>query len=778
MRLKDIPIQLKLLVVPAALLVMMVAVALFVSRGFEGMEQALGQLLSSLHKRSTLIADAQRRATAAQGEMYRIVGLLGTKGDVAQIRTQAESVLDEIDRLERDFMSLQSIGEMSELEMRANDAVLESLRDYKASVEQAAAALESDIPIAIMFIVGVEQSYDRVRQTIDRLLAILQERNQAIYDAALEQADQGRNVTLLIIVAAVFVVIALAEMAHRLISRPLNAIASAMSRLAEGETARLVPPTTRRDEVGKMAKALEVFRESAIRLNALVTELRETQSLLRLVLDTIPIRVFWKDADLRLQGSNIAFARDHGFTSSEAVVGKADLAFGDEAMASAWRSAEAGVVERGETILNRDDVCHERGGTERWLRSSRVPMTDAAGRVVGVLGTYEDVTAVKETERKFLQAQRMQAVGQLTGGIAHDFNNLLNIILGNLDLALDEQAPSAQRSAYLTRATEAAEKGASLVQQLLAYSRRQNLEPQAVRVADLVEETRTMLARALGEMTEFRVDLPNELWPCLADPVLMESALLNLAINARDAMQNGGTFTIAGANRRIDESDEAAARGVTPGDYVELTVTDTGNGIPKELRDHVFEPFFTTKEIGEGSGLGLSMVYGFTKQLGGGVTLESEVGRGTSFRLYLPRSEAKPEVIRSSADGAVPAAEGETILLVEDEPDLRSLTKTMLEGLGYRVIDASDSSDALGHLKSNGAIDLLLSDIIIPGGKNGWQLGEEASALRPALQLLFMSGYAEHGNLEGSPPHDVRNMLKKPFRLAELAAAVRTALAN
>jgi len=375
------------------------------------------------------------------------------------------------------------------------------------------------------------------------------------------------------------------------------------------------------------------------------------------------------------------------------------------------------------------------------------------------------------SEQALQQAQKMEAVGRLTGGIAHDFNNLLTAISGNIDLAARRLNPPDERiTRALNAARQASQRAATLVQRLLAFSR---LHPQEVRAVDinrLVQSMSELLHRTLSERVTIETVLGSGLWKCAVDPNQLENAIINLAVNARDAMPNGGRLTIETANAFLDEIYAArAGSNVKPGPFVMVAVSDTGTGIAPEVRDKIFEPFFTTKPVGAGSGLGLSMVYGFAKQSGGHVQVYSEPGEGTSFKLYFPRlpDDTAVPAWEAPADATVPAAQAasqrERILLVEDDEDVRRYVAEALRDLGYRVETAPEASTALALLDTDAPLDLLLTDVVLPGGMNGRQLAERARELRPNLRVLFATGYTRNAIIhQGRLDADV-DLLVKPF---------------
>jgi PAS domain S-box-containing protein len=389
-----------------------------------------------------------------------------------------------------------------------------------------------------------------------------------------------------------------------------------------------------------------------------------------------------------------------------------------------------------------------------------------------------DMTDRVSLEGQLRQAQKMEAVGQLTGGVAHDFNNILTVIMGMTEVLASEVSADPRLTPLVAAIDEATSRGAELTRRMLAFARKQPLQPLVVDLNEIVSGTTAMLRRTLGEDIAVKLVLADGLWPALADRSQIEDALLNLAVNARDAMPSGGRLVIETTNVNLDEQYAAHNLEVTPGDYVCVSVSDSGGGIPPEILERVFEPFFTTKEVGRGTGLGLSMVYGFAKQSGGHVKIYSEVGHGTRVTLYLPRTAAAEREAEPVAPPAVRAhpAGHETILVVEDSESVRKVAVSILRGLGYQVLEAEDGPSALTILAGGEEIDLLFTDLIMPNGMDGEELLKRAHVLRPGLKALFTSGYSEHflqsrGNADAGVP-----LLNKPYRVQKLSEAVRKAL--
>jgi PAS domain S-box-containing protein len=387
-----------------------------------------------------------------------------------------------------------------------------------------------------------------------------------------------------------------------------------------------------------------------------------------------------------------------------------------------------------------------------------------------------DLTERKRTEEQLVQAQKMETVGQLSGGIAHDFNNLLTVIVGNAEF-LGEKLKSRQDLKQLADDIgRAGDRGAELTQRLLAFGRRQILRPVEIECNDLLDSMHKLLRRTLREDIEIKTDFDPDIPSAFADPAQLESAVLNIALNAQDAMPAGGRLTISTANASLDDHYKSLHPEVLPGEYVLVSITDDGEGMPKDVIERVFEPFFTTKEVGKGSGLGLSMVYGFVKQSNGHVSIYSEPGLGTTIRIYLPRGTTKSTralTPQSVTDNESLPKGAETVMIVEDDPFVRSYAVLRLESLGYSVVSAVDGADALQKLRADIHVDILFTDIVMPGGINGWELADLARQLRPGLPVLLTSGYAletlaKHGQLRAGAV-----VLTKPYRKADLARRLR-----
>lgn len=511
----------------------------------------------------------------------------------------------------------------------------------------------------------------------------------------------------------------------------------------------------------------------------------ERESTLRTLVDTAPdgIAIYDADAD-RFLDVNANVLRMTRRTREEFLATR--LGGTSPVEAPDGRPAQVYLREKVEEALSGKEVTFE------WM-SEPVPgeaiptqmhmvrFPSKTGRLVRF--SVLDITAWKEAEerRKELEAQlrqsqKLEAVGQLTGGIAHDFNNLLTVIMGNLEL-LRENLEDSGDLELLQGALTAAERSALLTQRLLAFARRQTLDSRAVVLGELVEGLLGLMGRSLGETISVSANFPPELWVVQVDPGQLEHALINLAVNAMDAMPRGGDLFLEGSNTAV-EPEVAEKWGGTPGEYVCLSVTDTGTGMDPQVRERAVDPFFTTKEVGAGSGLGLSMVYGFVKQSGGFIKVYSELGRGTVVQLFLPRwgGEAASSTTPEGQGQKLPMGRGEVILLVEDEPLLLKLDASLCERLGYLVIPAPDAQSALASLGGEMKVDLLFTDVVLPGGMDGVQLARRARERIPFLPVIFTSGYAEQAMGKMVQGISDFQLIKKPFDSRTLAMRLGAAL--
>ena len=501
--------------------------------------------------------------------------------------------------------------------------------------------------------------------------------------------------------------------------------------------------------------------------------LRESEGRYRRIVETATEGISFLDAELRITFANGAFARMLGYTPEEMIGTPVEQYTFPEEFDESREHMDArrrGVVEQYERRLRR------KNGTECWCLNSGMPILDSDGRFAGSFGMFTDITERRQLEAQLHQSQKLEAIGHLAGGVAHDFNNILAVILGYGELAQEQMGPEHPARERIDEMVNAAERAAGLTRQLLAFSRQQVVQPKVLDLNTIVADTQKMLGRLIGEDVDVVIHTALGLGAVKADPGQIEQVILNLAVNARDAMPKGGRLTLETANVEFDEGYATAHPPAMPGRYVLLAVSDTGIGMDEETKSRIFEPFFTTKPMGEGTGLGLATVYGIVKQSDGFIWVYTEPGRGTTFKIYLPRVDE--ETTAGGAWTAPAEASGgtETILVAEDTEALGRMIRTTLEGRGYTVLLASDGEEALKLAREHtGPIHLLLTDVVMPK-MGGGEMGKQLSALRPGIRVLYMSGYtdgviSQHGVLKEGV-----HLLQKPFTGRKLAQAVREAL--
>ncbi len=509
--------------------------------------------------------------------------------------------------------------------------------------------------------------------------------------------------------------------------------------------------------------------------------LRESEEKFRELYDHAPVGYQEFDIEGRLRNINLTELEMMGY-SYEEMIGQPVWKFlvEEEKARHTILAKLAGSVPPSQDLER--DLRRKNGTILPVLIRDRM-LRDEQGRITGMRSTIQDITELKRAEEEktalqeqLRQSQKMEAIGQLAGGIAHDFNNLLTIIKGYSQLALFELGNDAPLRNSMEEIQKAANRAADLTRQLLAFSRRQILETKVFDLNTRLKDLDKMLRRIIGEDIELVVLPGKDLGTVKADPGQIEQMVFNLAVNARDAMPSGGKLTLKTANLELDEAYAQAHTGVTPGQYVMLSVSDAGTGMPPEVRDHVFEPFFTTKEKGKGTGLGLSTVYGIVKQSGGNIWVYSEPGKGTTFKIYLPRVDEPLEEQRKETTREELSKGGETILVVEDEKEVRKLVIRVLEEQGYKILEASSGEDALPICKEHQKpIHLLLTDVVMPG-MNGQALAESAASFHPKMKVLYMSGYPDNTIVR----HDIldpgTNYIQKPFAMEGLTTKVREVL--
>ena len=493
-------------------------------------------------------------------------------------------------------------------------------------------------------------------------------------------------------------------------------------------------------------------------------DLRASQQRLRAVLEQAPVILWTTDADMRVTSSIGAGLAPLGVAPDASIGRRVEEIVGPGHIG----------LEQHRSALNGETVIGEAEWKGRRYESVLQPFRDHEGRITGSLGVAVDITEREQLQDQLRQAQKMEAVGRLAGGVAHDFNNLLTVISGYSSFLIESLPDGSSLRSYAEQISQAATRAAQLTAQLLAFGRKQMLQPRMMDVNALVRDAETMLRRLIGEDIELITNLQPHIGCILADPGQVYQVVLNLVVNARDAMPRGGRIVISTANVTVGEDEARREVEMKPGEYVMLAVSDTGHGMSPEVLAQLFEPFFTTKEVGKGTGLGLSTAYGIVKQSGGHISVETDFGRGSTFRVYLPRM---PGLVDRDTIVEIETVRGsETLVLVEDEELVRQYARSVLENAGYKVIEAANGQEALRQIQAPGArVDLVLTDVVMPE-MGGRELGEQVARLRPGLPVLYLSGYAEECTPaeEAIPSGSV--CLRKPFKAHELAARVREAL--
>jgi len=535
-----------------------------------------------------------------------------------------------------------------------------------------------------------------------------------------------------------------------------------------------------RQEMRRRRAAEAVAQRGAVELERQVrqrtADLEASRNFLQTVLDNV------QDALMVKKGGQIvlvnrACVRLFGVDGPDALLGRTFFDLFHSDYHEIIRERMSIMLDRRGTVPTIEETIVRADGTPVEVEVTSSRFFDGDGDVL--VAALHDISQRKKSETALRQAQRMEAVGQLSGGLAHDFNNLLVVIIGNLDLLQERMRHDKDARELIEAMLQAAWRGADLTDQLLSFARRQILQPRLIDLNALVRSTGGLLKRTLGERIAIELRQADDLWPVAADPAQLESALTNLAINARDAMPRGGRLLVETANRVLDEAYAELHREAVPGDYVMLSVSDSGTGIPPEVLPRVFEPFFTTKGNGKGTGLGLSMVYGFVKQTQGHIQIYSEAGQGTTVRLYLPR--AGDLTVPPPAEEPDALFEAElSILVVEDRPEVRAVVCRQLRELGHIVIGTAGAEEALKVLESERHIDLLFTDVVLPGGIDGDELARRAEALRPSLSVLLTSGFADatlrHDRLAGI--NQRYTLLSKPYRKQDLSRRVALAVSR
>ena len=558
-------------------------------------------------------------------------------------------------------------------------------------------------------------------------------------------------------------------------------------------------------DVGGKTSFVVVMRDITQR-KAIELALRESENRLMLAVEAGRIGLFEHQHATGDWYFSPIFGEVYGFSAGEPVTQASALAvIPEDERNLVMQAYETAHSSAGDGKFALEHRLARKPGELRWVAVNALTLFEGAGserRAVRTIGAVRDTTERRRREQDLeariaehtqalrqeikqredaqaalVQAQRMDALGQLTGGIAHDSNNLLTVVAGNLEMIEDELPEGHAARKYLREAQAAARMGANLNQRLLTFSRRRKLEPRVINLNDGVLAMAELLRRALGETVTLTTVLKPDIWPALVDPGEIENAVLNLAINARDAMPTGGEVRVETSNVTVASRDSHGQPQLRHSDYVKLTVSDTGTGMPPDVVARAFEPFFTTKGPAKGTGLGLSTIYGFVKQSGGHVTIDSEVGKGTTVTVLLPRVIGQDAQLSSLADGLAPAqARGEIVLVVEDNAQVRRLTVERLRRLGYQPLEAESGPSALAIMELGNRIDLIFSDVVMPGGLSGFDLAAVVRQRRPSQRVLLTSGYTFDSDGQDQKRHPDLRILRKPYTLTDLAKALRDVL--
>jgi PAS domain S-box-containing protein len=545
------------------------------------------------------------------------------------------------------------------------------------------------------------------------------------------------------------------------VARAVGAIKDATARIGSGDLAARTG-LVRTDEIGDVARAVD----------AMAARLASSRARLQAALDGLPhaVLLLARDGEHAIEYANPAFERITGHARQDAI-GRAPGAFVVRLEPSAFEGLRTGEPR------SRRGGDRRKDGSRYEQEATLAQIRDERGEPGDFVAMVRDVTKEVELENQLRQAQKMEAVGRLAGGVAHDFNNLLTAIIGYSESLLGEGGHDEPTRESISEIRDAGKRAASLTSQLLAFSRKQVLQPKTLDLNALILQMSKMLRRLIGEDVALATDLAPALAPVRVDPGQIEQIVMNLAVNARDAMPSGGRLAISTRDVVLDDASAAAHEGARPGPHVLLEVADTGEGISDDVRAHLFEPFFTTKEPGKGTGLGLSTVYGIVRQSGGAIEVASDVGKGTTFRIYLPRTAGEAAAPAERTAAKIAASGKETVLVVEDEDVVRRLATLALRSAGFEVIDARGGPEAIAAFERAERVDLVLTDVVMPG-MPGRELADRLLARRPGLPVLFMSGYTDDAVTRGGELREGTVLLQKPFTPGALVGKVREVLAN
>jgi PAS domain S-box-containing protein len=741
-----------------------------------------GWQINVMRQRAELLYDAERPALAvlmAHNHFQRFqaeLQLLSETRDPQRFTARANELRGVFDKdVDRAVQALESLRQGPERERQFTG--LEAIRTMFSSQMEDLTEL---VRLGDWRVVELRsQSRDPVLSALSESLVrdidelVAEQKRQELEE--IERAGTRAMVTLLSVGLAIFLItVFLGWRLTRTIGGRLQQLDAAARALGRGEFRQRVK-VSGRDEIGRLA---QVFNEMSARVSDLYESMQRSEAHFRSLIENVSDFIVVLQADGTVRYASPSFEREAGEGSPAEGQNMLDLATEEDRaeveklLAAVQAKGMPGEVEP--APIESEFRLRKRGGGVRILEVSATNLLNHPA-VNGIVVNARDVTERRKLEEQLMRAQRIEAVGTLSGGVAHDFNNILTVILGHTEVLQQALQSSPAEYEHLKSIDEASRRASTLTRQLLAFSRKQVLQPKVFNLNSLIVDLDKMLRRLISEDIELRTVTDPQLGATRADPGQIEQVVMNLVLNARDAIKSGGKITIETANVILDEDFAQGHAGARPGPHVMLAVSDTGDGISPEILPHIFEPFFTTKEVGRGTGLGLSTVYGIVKQSGGNVLVYSQPGRGTTFKIYLPRMD---EPVLSPTEPPRPAiiSGAETVLLVEDEPALRDLLEIALTGSGFTVLAAPSPADALTlSRRHTGPLHLLLTDVIMPG-MDGPALAKQVQKERPDIKVLFMSGYATNFIMHDGAVDPGTNFLEKPFHPRTLLNKVREVL--
>lgn len=712
-------------------------------------------------KRQSALIEILRTVTAAEKINYNL------RGSYREfVRNSDDEDRKKIKNIAENFQ--QRIPELRVFAAEEAEQIEQNVRRIVSHVDMIGFGGNTDATIGedLRLFAATDQILEALNNSIKILISDTSHRT-------LLQTDLLQLIPVIFIVGGFFTIVFAVAVIALDIFIPMSRLTRAMIEASKdaSNAQHYILKNLRRDEIGE---AMDALNHLLLEASAGIMQLRLAGDKLQAIVDNVADGLIIIDERGIIQSFSPSAERIFGYSESETtgqnvniLMGERDRRDHDAHIEQYLRTGQARIIGR----APRELTGVKKDGTV-------IPIELAVGKAdyeggAFFVGAVRDISVRKKMERLLEQAQRIETMGRMTGGVAHDFNNMLTVISGNLEL-LERRVEDERGRELLSTAHKAVESGKGLTQRLLAFSRKQILQPEVISLRERLPAMVNLMKRALGESVEIRTpEPPEETGDILVDPLQLESALLNLAINAGDAMPGGGTLTIETSNVDLEENAMPGLVDVVPGRYVMIAVTDTGTGIPPDIIDRVFDPFFTTKDVGKGTGLGLSMVYGFTRQSGGHVKLYSEPGEGTSVRLYFPLAVSRMRPRPAPApDAGIPGGM-ETILVVEDEKGVLDYLSASLTDLGYSVISADCGETALKALEEIDHLDLLITDVVMPGGLNGEQLSEMAARKFPRLHILFISGYTRDALTDKGTLRAGVSLLSKPFRTLDLAVRIR-----